>query len=99
MSVLNVIRKQLIKIVNDIDAGNSNIEDGDAEEIMALLNKYTNKDIWLSKYQSYTHLNISRATFDNLVKEGKLPKGRKQQGFKELSWNKKDLNKYIKQNK
>lgn len=51
----------------------------------------------MSKYEAYSYLNISRAKFDNLVKEGKLPKGKKQQGFKELSWTKGDLDKYIKQ--
>lgn len=43
---------------------------------------------------AYTYLNISRATFDNLVKDGLLPKGKKVAGFKELFWYKKDLNKY-----
>jgi len=36
-------------------------------------------------------LNISRSTFDKLVKEGKLPKGKKRMGFKELSWKKEEL--------
>ena len=31
----------------------------------------------MSKYEAYSYLNISRAKFDNLVKEGKLPKGKK----------------------
>lgn len=34
---------------------------------------------------------ISRATFDNYVREGKIPKGLKQPGFKELFWLKRDL--------
>ena len=41
------------------------------------------------------YLNISRATFDNLVNEGKLPKGKHIQGFKELRWYKKDLDDYV----
>lgn len=49
------------------------------------------KDNPMSKYQSYTYLGISRATFDNLVREGKLPRGKKVPGFKELRWYKKDL--------
>ena len=52
----------------------------------------------MSKYEAYSYLNISRAKFDNLVKEGKLPQGKKQQGFKELSWFKKDLDLFIKNN-
>jgi hypothetical protein len=41
------------------------------------------------------YLNISRATFYNYIKQGKLQKGMKQQGFKELFWYKKDLDLYI----
>ena len=36
---------------------------------------------------------MSRATFDKYVSKGKIPKGRKQQGFKELFYFKKDLDK------
>lgn len=45
----------------------------------------------LSKYQACNYLGISRAKFDNLVKDGILPKGHKEQGFKELFWYKEDL--------
>lgn len=38
-------------------------------------------------------LGISRAKFDNKVAEGIIPKGRHQQGFKEIFWFKKDLEK------
>jgi excisionase family DNA binding protein len=55
----------------------------------------SNKNEKLSKYQACKYLNISRATFDNYVREGKIPKGRKQQGFKELFFYKKDLDKYL----
>ena len=37
----------------------------------------------------------SRATFDNYVKNGWIPKGYKQDGFKELSWMKSDLDFYL----
>jgi predicted DNA-binding transcriptional regulator AlpA len=93
--MLSVIKEQLLKIIDDIDCGNSNISEEDAVNVIKCLKKYTRKDTPLSKAQAYTYLNISRATFDNLIREGKLPKGKKQQGFKELFWFKKDLNKYI----
>lgn len=38
---------------------------------------------------------MSRASFDNYVRSGKLPQGRKQAGFKELSWTKKDLDNLV----
>lgn len=94
--MLNTIKELLLKIVDDIDCGNSEVSEEDELEILKALRKYTRKDNPMSKCQAYTYLNISRATFDNLVKEGKLPKGRKVVGFKELFWYKRDLNKYIK---
>ena len=94
--MLQTIKKLLLNIVSDIDAGNSNIDEDEAMEIIKLLKESVRKDVPMSKYQAYTFLNISRVTFDNLVREGKLPKGKKVAGFKELQWFKKDL---IKQKK
>ena len=39
---------------------------------------------------------MSRATFDNYIREGKLPKGKHEIGFKELSWDKATLDEFIK---
>lgn len=97
--MLGVIKKQLLKIIDDIDCGNSDISEEEAIEVAKVLCKYTRKDNPMSKYQAYTYLNISRATFDNLVKDGLLPKGKKVAGFKELFWYKKDLNKYLNKTK
>ena len=94
--MIKVLQKLLRKIDSDIDAGNSNLSEEEALEIVDVLKKYTRKDTPMSKYQAYTYLNISRATFDNLVKDEKLPSGVKVSGFKELFWYKKDLDKYIK---
>lgn len=91
--MLKIIKKLLIKVIQDIDAGNSNITEEEGIEILQYLNNLTNRR--LSKYEACKYLNISRATFDNYVKDGKLPKGKKEAGFKELSWSKLDLDKFI----
>lgn len=93
--MISVLQKLLRKIDQDIDAGNSNLTEEEALEVVEILKEYTRKDKPMSKYQAYTYLNIRRATFDNLVSEGKLPKGVKVAGFKELFWYKRDLDKYI----
>lgn len=93
--MVSVLQKLLRKIDQDIDAGNSNLTEEETLEVVEILKEYTRKDKPMSKYQAYTYLNISRATFDNLVSEGKLPKGVKVAGFKELFWYKRDLDKYI----
>ena len=90
--MLQTIRKLLLGIIADIDAANSNIDEDEAIRIAKVL-KSMRKDTPMSKYQAYTYLGISRAKFDNLVREGKIPKGKKVAGFRELQWYKKDLKK------
>ena len=94
--MLRVIRNLLVKIVNDIDAGNSNITEKEAMELTKVLQSYTDKTVKMSKYEACKYLNISRATFDNYVRAGRLPRGKHEAGFKELSWDKKTLDAFIK---
>lgn len=89
--MLKVVRNLLLKIVDNIDAGNSNITENEAMELAKVLQSYTDKTIKMSKYQACQYLNVSRATFDNYVREGNLPRGKKEAGFKELFWQAKDL--------
>lgn len=89
--MLQALKEQLLKIVDDIDAGNSNLDEDEEIKVVRMLRQYTRKDKPLSKYQAYTYLNISRAQFDRYVRDGKIPKGKKEIGFNELRWYKKDL--------
>lgn len=85
-----------MKIVNDIDAGNNNITEKEAMELTKVLQSYTDKTVKMSKYEACKYLNVSRATFDNYVRAGRLPRGKHEAGFKELSWDKKTLDAFIK---
>lgn len=96
--MLKAIKELLLKIVDDIDAGNSNINEEDALKLVSVVKELTDKTKRLSKYQACQYLNVSRATFDNYVREGRLPRGKHEAGFKELSWSKKDLDNFIKNN-
>lgn len=89
--MMNMIKRYLYKIIDDIDSGNSSITEEEALQICTVLKELTHKDERMSKYKAYTYLNISRATFDNYVVQGLLPKGKKEAGYKELSWYKRDL--------
>jgi hypothetical protein len=89
--MLNILKRHLYKIIDDIDSGNSSITEEEALQLCNTLKELTHKDERMSKYKAYTYLNISRATFDNYVAQGLLPKGKKEAGYKELSWYKKDL--------
>lgn len=97
--MIKLLRQLLLKLVDDIDAGNTNISEEDTIKACGFINELTRKDEKMSKYKAYTYLNVSRATFDNYVAEGLLPKGIKEAGYKELSWYKKDLDNFIKQHK
>lgn len=94
--MLNIIKELLLNIVDNIDTGNSRIPKENQIEIIDYLKRFTDTTERLSKYQACQYLNISRATFDNYVREGKLPKGKKVAGFKELSYTKKELDEYKK---
>lgn len=68
----------------------------DQVKVMQALREYTDKEVRLSKYQACRYVGLSRASFDNYVRFGSLPKGIKQQGFKELFWTKKSLDEFLK---
>lgn len=94
--MLKVIKELLLKVIDNIDSGNSNISEDEQIEIIGIIKELTDKTQRLSKYKACEYLNVSRATFDNYVREGKLPKGKKVAGFNELSWTKKELDEYKK---
>lgn len=89
--MLQAIKRDLLQIVDDIDTGNTNLDEKEQMEIAKFLKKFNFRDKFISKYQAFTYLNISRAHFDNLVREGILPRGKKVEGFKELRWSLKEI--------
>ena len=91
--MIKLIRDQLSQVINNIDAGNTNITEEQGLEVMRLLSTLTNPKERLSKYQACNKLGISRATFDRYVKAGKLPQGRHQQGVIGLFWYQEDIDK------
>lgn len=89
-----LIRDYLAERLEAIDSGNSNIDEDSAISIFKAMTDATDMTKKVSKYRACQILHISRATFDNYVKEGKLPKGEHEIGFKELRWSLYDLNKF-----
>lgn len=87
MNLNNVIKSALLHIVEQIDSGNSNITEDNANDIIESINRLTQVETKYSKYQACKYLNISRATFDNLVKKYNISPSR-QQGFKEVFYTK-----------
>lgn len=92
-SSLQTLKTLLLKIVDDLDAGNTNIDEDDLCGAIETVQRLVRKDVWLTKYQACQYLNgISRATFDNLVAIGELPRGQKvYAGDTSLFWLKREL--------
>ena len=93
--MLQAVRKALQLIIENIDAGNSNLTEEECITIVDTIKRLSQKERLISKYQAYTYLNVSRATFDRFVQEGRLPKGKKIAGFKELFWDEKQIRDYL----
>lgn len=87
---MNIIVRSVVKtlreIADRIEGGNSEISERQAMDIMSVIAHES-----LSKEQACSLLMISRSEFDKRIREGKLPKGRKRRGFKELIWYKDEL--------
>lgn len=94
--MLKLIKEQLQRIINDIDAGNSSLNEKDEKFLLECLIKIGEPRI--SKYEAREYINCSMATFDRLVTSKKLPKGKKHIGFKEKFWKKSDIDKYLNKN-
>ncbi len=82
-----IVTKLLRETADKIDSGNCELDEEQAMDIMSVLGHEV-----LSKDEACSYLNISRSRFDDLVREGKLPRGRKRRGFKELIFYKDELN-------
>lgn len=91
----SIIRTLLQKFIDDIDSDNCNITMEQQSKIISVLSNIANPDYRMNKVQACDYLGVSRATFDNYVRDGFIPKGVKQEGFKELSWNKADLDIFL----
>ena len=90
---MKLLSKGLRDLADRIDSGNTYLTEEEQMKLIGVI-KDMDKEKPMSKYQAFNYLHISRATFDNLVREGKIPQGKKQQGFNELQWFKKDLDTY-----
>lgn len=84
------VTKLLRETADKIDSGNCELNEEQAMDIMSVLGHEV-----LSKDEACSYLNLSRSRFDDLVREGKIPKGRKRRGFKELYFYKDELDKVI----
>ena len=92
--MLKIIKELLLKIIDSIDAGNSNITEKEAFEIIDIIKHYTDTTQYYNRTQAAKYLNCSIQSFDLYRKEGKIPEGIKQAGGVR-QWTKQQLDEYI----
>lgn len=85
--LIRPIIQVLKKIIEDLESDKYTCNDQELSQVLEELSQFNNTTR-MSKAQAYEYLGISRASFDNYVKIGLIPKGEKTSGFKELSWKK-----------
>ena len=91
-SILDFVGKTLIDIGNKIIKGDCELTDEQASIILGTVGH-----IEMNKDQACKYVNRSRSRFDDLVRAGILPKGRKKRGATALIWYKDELDIAIRQ--
>lgn len=85
-----LLSSQLRNIADKLDAGNSNLSEEDLIKSLEILSQGDKTQV-MSKEEACKLMRMSRSTFDSYVQLGLIPKGKKQVGLKELTWNKMEL--------
>ncbi len=94
--MLKVIRAILQKFIDDIDSNNTNLDFQQQCDIIKILsNVNLGQENEMNKTQAADYVGVSRATFDNYVRDGFIPKGKQVGNFKELRWYKSDLDLFM----
>lgn len=94
--MIQIIKQLLQKFIDDIDADNSNLSyEQQCDIIRILSNVNSGQDNEMNKTQAADYLGVSRATFDNYVRDEFIPKGKQIGHFKELRWYKSDLDLFL----
>lgn len=86
------IAKMLRDIANKLDNDTCELTEDEAMDIVNVLAHEA-----LSKEEACIYMNLKTSRFDDLVRDGIIPKGVKRKGWKELRWYKDDLIKVIKE--
>ena len=85
-----LLEKLLTNLTHDVS--NSNLNEDELDVAVDALTQLNDGIVRVSKATVCNEiLHRSGTTFDNYVKEGLIPPGRKEVGFKELSWRKSDF--------
>jgi predicted DNA-binding transcriptional regulator AlpA len=85
-SLNRLIVKYLKELIARFESDTTEVSESQAIDILRVIAHEA-----VSKEQACSFLNLSRSRFDELVREGRIPKGKKVVGYKELRWYKDEL--------
>jgi predicted DNA-binding transcriptional regulator AlpA len=86
LSLVKIVARLLRETADKLEAGNSELTQSEAMDIASVLCHEA-----LSKAQACKYLNLERSHFDDYVRNGMIPRGRKILGYKELRWYRDEL--------
>lgn len=81
----------LRELADRFDVGNTEMNEEQTIQLMEIVAHQP-----LSKEAAARYLHMSTSKFDTLIRQGWMPKGRKEFGWKELRWYKDELDKAVK---
>lgn len=82
----------LRKIADNLDAGTTHLDEKGCQKVLNTINLMEHGDEEMSKTEAAEYIGVCRATFDNYVSNGMIPKGNNNhRDTKALFWWKSDL--------
>lgn len=94
--MLKHIASILRQKAEELENGTSKLSSEGCYKVLNFLNLIENGDETFTKTEAADYIHVSKATFENYVRYGKLPQGVKlHQNSKLLFWYKSDLDKYL----
>lgn len=94
MKLNDIIAGALQNIVDKVRDETITCTDEEISKTLDELAKF-NTERPMSKEEACIYMNMSRSVFDTHIRNGLIPHGKKRMGFKELSWNKPELDKAL----
>lgn len=86
----------LRKIADNLDAGTTHLDEKGCQKVLNTINLMEHGDEEMSKTEAAEYIGVCRATFDNYVSNGMIPKGNNNhRDTKALFWWKSDLDQFL----
>lgn len=80
-AITKLIVRLLREAADKIETGGCELSEEEQADLLSVIAHRS-----MSKEEACNFVNLSRSQFDNLVRQGRLPHGRKLRGRKELIW-------------